>query len=351
MKTLIILDSSVLLQRPRIIYALDSLKIDFICITQTILDEINFQKDHGRKSQQAWLVMKSFNEFQKKDSYRFLVLDDHSNNTLHDKRILDTALFIHKTHPETEIYVLSEDIFFPLYSSNTSQIKIMTVVDFETTFTMQKSMYDRQATFDLFQSLENRDLEKLKQIVSRNPDINARNSKTGFTPLISAIRNRDISSVKLLLSLPNLDIDKCDDANYKLPPLCHAIQMRNKQIFSMLLLEGADVDHCSEGKNAGNTALMIAAWHGNLDFVKSLVEHGACTNQQDSNGFTPLIKACIRGHAEVAEYLLPYTDTSIRSRENKTAWDFAKEKIPHAVSLIKMLLSRKHTLSRKGTVS
>ena len=86
---------------------------------------------------------------------------------------------------------------------------------------------------------------------------------------------------------------------------------------------------------------MIAAWHGNLDFVKFLVEHGACPNQQDSNGFTPLIKACIRGHDTVAEYLLPHTDTSIRSHKNKTALDFAKENIPHSSNLIKMLLSQK----------
>ena len=69
---------------------------------------------------------------------------------------------------------------------------------------------------------------------------------------------------------------------------------------------------------------MIAAWHGRLDIVKYLVEQGACCNQQDFNGFTPLIKACIRKHPEVILYLFDKTDRNIHDRYNyKTANDYA----------------------------
>jgi len=70
---------------------------------------------------------------------------------------------------------------------------------------------------------------------------------------------------------------------------------------------------------------MIAAWHGRDDFVGLFVESGACLNQQDSNGFTPLIKACIKGHHTTAKILLSNSKTNIdiRDREGKTALDWA----------------------------
>jgi hypothetical protein len=40
---------------------------------------------------------------------------------------------------------------------------------------------------------------------------------------------------------------------------------------------------------------------------------------QDSNGFTALIKSCIKGHSEIARMLVGKSDVNIRSRDNKKA--------------------------------
>lgn len=126
------------------------------------------------------------------------------------------------------------------------------------------------------------------------------------------------------MSLPEIDMNKCDETKYRLPPISHAVQINNLDFIKILLNNGADIDKGSQGDNYGNTALMIAAWHGRLDIVKYLVEQGACCNQQDFNGFTPLIKACIRKHPEVILYLFNKTDRNIHDRYNyKTAKDYA----------------------------
>lgn len=130
--------------------------------------------------------------------------------------------------------------------------------------------------------------------------------------------------LKYLLSLPEIDMNKCDEAKYKLPPISHAVQMNNLEFVKILLENGADIDKGCQGDNYGNTALMIAAWHGRIDIVKYLVEQGACCNQQDYNGYTPLIKACLRNQPLVALYLFDKTDRNIHDRyEYKTAKDFS----------------------------
>ena len=43
--------------------------------------------------------------------------------------------------------------------------------------------------------------------------------------------------------------------------------------------------------------LMIAAWHGMTEFVKLLCEDERTSlNQQDANGFSALMKACMNGY-------------------------------------------------------
>lgn len=67
---------------------------------------------------------------------------------------------------------------------------------------------------------------------------------------------------------------------------------------------------------------MIAAWSGFKDGVAFLLENGACANQQDSNGYTALIKACIKNNIDIINLLIGETDKQIRSRENKKAVDY-----------------------------
>ena len=63
----------------------------------------------------------------------------------------------------------------------------------------------------------------------------------------------------------------------------------------------ADVDARYHG---GNTALMWAAWVGNLDIVRLLVEAGAKLNLQNRVGYTALIQAVWMERLDVVEFLV-----------------------------------------------
>ena len=323
-KIMVVVDSSILCRRPRILDEMKTKEINYICITETVLSEMNFQKDKGRRHQQAWLAMKSFNDHRKEDENRFLILSENDNEKLNDNKIINAALTKAKEDHSLMVYLVSEDIYFPLRAKESQNFKVLTLSDYEKEFSLANEAFDREATINFYSAVNSKDIEKARSIKIKNPDINHTDPKTGWTPCIQAIRNKDEKMLKYLLSLPEIDMNKCDETKYRLPPISHAVQMNNLEFVKILLENGADIDKGSEGENYGNTALMIGAWHGRLEIVKYLVEQGACCNQQDFNGYTPLTKACIRNQPLVALYLFNRTDRNIHCRyEYKTAKDFA----------------------------
>lgn len=78
-KQMVIVDSSILCRRPRILDDMMTKEINYICITETVLSEMNHQKDNGKRHQQAWLAMKSFNDHRNEDNKRFLILPEYGN--------------------------------------------------------------------------------------------------------------------------------------------------------------------------------------------------------------------------------------------------------------------------------
>ena len=323
-RIMVVVDSSILCRRPRILDEMKTKEINYICITDTVLSEMNYQKDNGRRHQQAWLAMKSFNDHKKEDEKRFLILPENDNEKLNDNKIINAALTQAKEDHSLMVYLIAEDIYFPLKAKSTPNFKVLTLSDYEKEFSLSDEAFDREATINFYSAVNSKDVEKAKAIKQKNPDINHTDPKTGWTPCIQAIRNKDEKMLQYLLSLPEIDMNKCDETKYRLPPISHAVQMNNLEFVKILLENGADIDKGSQGENYGNTALMIAAWHGRLEIAKYLVEQGACCNQQDFNGYTPLIKACIKKYPDVALYLFDKTDRNIHCRyEYKTAKDFA----------------------------
>jgi FOG: Ankyrin repeat len=68
-----------------------------------------------------------------------------------------------------------------------------------------------------------------------------------------------------------------------------------------LLNQGAEVNAVDR---SGVTALMRAAYHGQLPMVRALIAHGADPNSADRGGLTALTMAKHAGHKEIAEALL-----------------------------------------------
>ena len=246
-RIMVVVDSSILCRRPRILDEMKTKEINYICITDTVLSEMNYQKDNGRRHQQAWLAMKSFNDHKKEDEKRFLILPENDNEKLNDNKIINAALTQAKEDHSLMVYLIAEDIYFPLKAKSTPNFKVLTLSDYEKEFSFSDEAFDREATINFYSAVNSKDVEKAKAIKQKNPDINHTDPKTGWTPCIQAIRNKDEKMLEYLLSLPEIDMNKCDETKYRLPPISHAVQMNNLEFVKILLENGADIDKGSQG--------------------------------------------------------------------------------------------------------
>jgi len=122
------------------------------------------------------------------------------------------------------------------------------------------------------------------------------------TPLQLAVRGGRREVVELLLA-------KGANTEWRDASGCAALhdaaQLKAKDIASLLLEHGADVDIGSTGgSNYGTTALMASANLGDLDMIKLLLGHGAQIEQADRTGRTALIVAAMAGWVDAAKLLL-----------------------------------------------
>lgn len=320
----IIVDTSALHKRPAI---LEDLINNFrrVIIPKVVFEELENQKDRrvcnskdSELKKRANLILSSITNMRSS-----LILSDSSSNSnvKNDEKIFEVAL----NEKSSNVYILSEDKGFKIRCLNT-QIEAITLEEYESLFLSEESKTKVSETLVFLNKVKNRDYEWIKTQKLDNFNLNYYSSN-GLTPLITAIRNRDLNTVNLLASNKKVDLNKRDQHKYKITPLAHAVQVKNISIIKILISNGADVNLGGQGVNYNNTPLMIASWNGDIKSVNELLKSkDICINQVDSNGFTPLIKAAIRNRKYVIKTLLKHNaDTKIRSFTNKTALDFAIE--------------------------
>ena len=171
-------------------------------------------------------------------------------------------------------------------------------------------------------------------------NVNRRDSSTGMTPLIIAIRNKDYGMVEYLVSLKQIDLDQRDDYKYGFTPLLHCCQLKDVRLMKILIENGADINSSSRGKNKGNTPLMVCTWGGFNDGIKLLMESEQLSyNQQDFNGFTALHKGCIKNNYEGLKLLIDKVDRKIEDFNNKKAVEYLQTE-SHYFEKIKSLFSK-----------
>ncbi|WP_291992077.1 ankyrin repeat domain-containing protein [Candidatus Accumulibacter sp. ACC003] len=113
-----------------------------------------------------------------------------------------------------------------------------------------------------------------------------------------------------------MDVNSVDPAGNTL--LMQTVQRNNKDFFEHLLQRRARLN--VRNRN-GETALSLAAYSGNLAFVKRLVEAGADVNLY---GWSPLIYATFNGHKTTVEYLLSKgANVNAKTENGSTALLFA----------------------------
>lgn len=299
-----------------------------VYIPRTVIRELNYQKDHS-DNQRRTLASLCLGMLIELKSDRFVIEEGLAYGINNDDKIWSVAVGIANDNKDDIVYLLSNDKDFKLKNiTGINNLKVIDSKEFDSEF-KKSVLFNIQQSQKFCDAVKKKNAEYAKKLLNSSVNVNYVDPEFGYTPLIQAIRNRDLMMIEWLLSIPEVDINQVDEKKYKIPPISHAIQINNASIVNMLIKHGANVNEPSlNGRNYYNTPLMIAAWGGNLELVRILVEKGACINQVDKgNGFTALIKAVFNNHPDVVEYLLNCNaDKTICSFEKMTALDYAYSK-------------------------
>jgi ankyrin repeat protein len=116
---------------------------------------------------------------------------------------------------------------------------------------------------------------------------------------MTAARTGNIDAVRALLER-GADVNARESSEDQ-TALMWAVSERHGTVARLLLERGADVRARSR---RGQTALHLAARHGDLDSSRVLLDRGADVNQTASDRLSPLVVASVRDHAALAVFLL-----------------------------------------------
>lgn len=130
-------------------------------------------------------------------------------------------------------------------------------------------------------------LESAQVLLKKGANVHAE-SKHGETPLIAAIAGGNPKAVPVLIAA-GADVNHVDAEGC--PVLWHALQrtehLKNPDHNSFGLLLAAHADPCLELPK-GRNLMHVAAQHGRLDYMDTLMGIGVPPMKEDANGVTPL---------------------------------------------------------------
>jgi ankyrin repeat protein len=140
----------------------------------------------------------------------------------------------------------------------------------------------------------------------------------GETPLYLASSQGLVEATKLLLSSTSSDADgggganpntrvRCGGVNRSSSPLHIAAAKGFAEVVALLLQAGANPDlevTSVATQRHGMTPLHYAADTGHVAAARALLCGGARADKRDSNGVSPIVVACSRGHTEIVRTML-----------------------------------------------
>lgn len=125
--------------------------------------------------------------------------------------------------------------------------------------------------------------------------------------LFKKVQDNNLEETRAILSQPDVRVDCLDDQG--MTPLQHAAYRGNYDMCKLLLDRGADVN--SNYHSSGYQALMFAGLAGKVDVVNLLLEHGASITHTNSVGRNASQMAAFVGNHEVVaviNYFIPKED-------------------------------------------
>lgn len=179
-----------------------------------------------------------------------------------------------------------------------------------------------------------RDKYEYEKAVGAGADLNARESVTGFTPLMNAARSGQVWIVKDL-HRRGADLDRVDlkgrtalhhafNTDHIYPPTDPDVKALegNRTVVAILLIELGASQSIRDFR--GNFPLHLACINGNFPAVNAMVNAGALIKARNMDGDTPLILAASIGSARISSLLLDRgADISDRNNDGDTALHFS----------------------------
>lgn len=331
---IVVTDTSALLKNIQLIDEL-SKEYSKVIVPQIVIDELDKIKDHSPQAlaSRAWQIIRSIGSNQNVIAMEY---DGDDSGGINDKKIIAVAeAAADQFHCSVDI--ITYDAGFAARLSGKETIQALFLENYIAT-KQDLSDIDSLKKLDEYFADSYEDVEKVLAIPSLSTtDINAYLAN-GNTLIISAVRNKKhplkqrIAKIRWLIE-HGADIDRRDCGKYYFPPLSHAIQTNDFEMFKFLLHDcQANPNIGSRNpydagkirqKNDGNMPLMIAAWDNRIPFVRELcADSRTSLNQQDGNGFTALIKASANGFQECRDIILKAgADPKIVDRDGYTYMD------------------------------
>jgi len=160
------------------------------------------------------------------------------------------------------------------------------------------------------------DARTVNQLLARGFDPNSPNTR-GLPALVQAVRDESPKVMAALLAHPDLKVDATTPANetaLMMAALAGQVDWAQK-----LLAHGAQVNR------EGWTPLHYAASGPQPQLLTLLLDKGAAVDARSPNGTTPLMMASRYGNEEGAQLLLTRgADARLRNDQGLTAVDFAR---------------------------
>lgn len=192
---------------------------------------------------------------------------------------------------------------------------------------IQGQQYRRENCEKIFYAIKQRDYQRVEELLTCGVDINA-TSKEQVTALHIASCSGDILLVKLLLR-HGADINAAD--KYGNLPLHMAVSYRQRDLVYCLLEAGSDPN--AIGRGGSWTPLFNAVQNNDIDIAGILLLAGANPNiaSAGAGGYYPLHDAAYRGQPEMIRLLLQYgAHIDVKNTRGETplyiaAWQVKRE--------------------------
>lgn len=153
---------------------------------------------------------------------------------------------------------------------------------------------------------------------------------------------------KIKSSIESLDVTL--SINNKLTdgttPLYLACKVGDSEIVKYLIINGARISINTLTKN-GNTCLMVAVAHNNIDLVKVLLKYGANPNDaRPSDGTIPIMIAAYYGYSKIVGILIPKTNLLKKDNDGNTTSDIVKTRITQIEEGIEPIDNAEHVIAK-----